>query len=222
MKRVVSAALALILVFACLACTGGNADANLGVYRAVEAEMLGVTVPVDTLFENGFSIELKAKNRCTLIIDGDKTAAKWTQKDSAITITAGGETLTGTLENGVMVLEYSEITFTFRRGDDAAPASTADVSYAATSEEFWIVSYTMNRQTYDGSYLKESGMDQTYLKLNADHTGYLMLAGDGFEITWTDDGQISINDVPYYTFSYTDADTIVLNMFDTMFYTLKK
>ena len=249
MKRIwiLLVALCLLLGAACdKTPDGANADPNLGLYTATTAEMWGMEMGVGDLFGQGFTIELKANGKCALQVDGKKANGKWTLDGADFTV-SGGVDCSGTLSEGVMMLENvlgmgvqlklvneayqapaannagTKDPASSASGGEANPgAQQGGEAMAAQSNEFWIVAYDANGMTYGEDYLKETGMDQTCLTLNDDHTGSLMLMGDSMPIGWTDDGHVTVGNTPLYTFEYVDADTIKLTMLETIFYTLKR
>ena len=98
----------LLIVLLIRGCTGAVKDAfdpNLGVYNATTAEMYGMTVSVTDLWENGVSIELKAKDKCVFNIDGEKYNIKWTLDGTDINVKGKGLDCDGTLNQGTLVLE---------------------------------------------------------------------------------------------------------------------
>ncbi len=82
-----------------------STDPNAGLYTAISAEAMGIEVPVDDLFDEGFTIELKDKGKCVINADGTKKNGKWELDGKAITIKGGGVTLKGTLENGIISID---------------------------------------------------------------------------------------------------------------------
>ena len=83
--------IAVVLGVVLLGGKGNNSsDPNLGVWTAVSAEMSGVSVDVSDLFSNGFSIELKAKGKCTFSVDGVSANGKWSLDGSEIHVEGGG------------------------------------------------------------------------------------------------------------------------------------
>lgn len=104
-------ALALVLIIVLIvSLLGGKGDTasndpNVGVWNVVYAEMWGFETDISDVFEKGFSIELLDKGRCKLNIDGTKGDGKWTFEDGAITIKGSGLDVSGTLKNGMLVLE---------------------------------------------------------------------------------------------------------------------
>ena len=98
----------LLIVLLIRGCTGAVKDAfdpNLGVYNATTAEMYGMTVSVTDLWENGVSVELKAKDKCVFNIDGEKYNIKWTLDGTDINVKGKGLNCDGTLNQGTLVLE---------------------------------------------------------------------------------------------------------------------
>lgn len=102
---------------------------------------------------------------------------------------------------------------------ESAPQQEAEAP-AEQSNTFRAVAYRAGDVTFGEDYLKESGMDQTWLTLNDDHTGSLTLMGESFDIGWTEDGHITQSGLNMYTFTYTDENTIELVMYETISYTL--
>ena len=98
----------LLIVLLIRGCTGAVKDAldpNLGVYNATTAERNGKTVSATDIFENGASIELKAKDKCVFNIDGEKYNIKWTLDGTDINVKGKGLNCDGTLNQGTLVLE---------------------------------------------------------------------------------------------------------------------
>jgi len=80
-------------------------DPNLGLYAAKYGSMMGIEMEVGDVFGEGFTIELKSKGKCEIFVDGDKANGKWTLDGDEITIKGGGIECSGTLSQGVMILE---------------------------------------------------------------------------------------------------------------------
>lgn len=106
MRLVMTIALVLLTLLVFAGCGAEAADdPNLGLYTADTAEMWGIEMPISDLFENGVSIELKAKGKCTMNFDGTSGNGKWTLEEGAFHAEAGGAVISGTLENGVLLAE---------------------------------------------------------------------------------------------------------------------
>ncbi len=99
--------------------------------------------------------------------------------------------------------------------------TTQEQSTVPQSEVYSVIAYAVDELFYEGEELKTYGIEPTDLTLNADHTGKLNLMGAEMDIGWTDDGAITIGGQPFYSFTRTDADTIVLKIYETLF-TLRK
>ena len=105
---IILGALALIgiLFFAARGGSGSKAsDPNLGLYKATVAEMYGLVLNADDIYEEGFTIELKENGVCEIISDGDKGRGNWTLEGDQLTIDDGHSSITGTLSDGVLKLE---------------------------------------------------------------------------------------------------------------------
>ena len=107
MKKILLILLALSLALGLGACGGDSAayEPNAGNYEAVSAEMRGITVDVNDVLGEGFSLELKAGSKAVFHYEGKSYQMKWSLDDETFHAEGGGATLDGTLQNGVMVLQ---------------------------------------------------------------------------------------------------------------------
>lgn len=97
--------LSMLISLVLTGCGGKESDdPNLGKYTAVSASMSGISIEVEDAFGEGFIIELKAKGKCELTIDGNTVKGKWTLDDDEFSVEGGGIDCEGTLEDGVMQL----------------------------------------------------------------------------------------------------------------------
>ena len=118
MKKFLSVLLAALLLMLAVGCGGDKADdPNLGVYKAETAEYSGFTVSVDQFFEKGFTIELKSGGKCKLTADGESASGKWTLDGAKFHVEGGGIECDGTLENGVMSIDYDGVIFNLIKGE---------------------------------------------------------------------------------------------------------
>ena len=126
MKKILSLMLAVLLLALAVACSSGDDnDPNLGVYTAKTAEYSGITLSVDQFFEKGFTIELKSGGKCKLTADGESANGKWTLEGTKFHVNGGGIDCDGTLENGVMSIDYDGVVFNLVNEAYAAPAAQA-------------------------------------------------------------------------------------------------
>ena len=127
MKKILSLMLAVLLLALALGCSSGDDknDPNLGVYTAKTAEYSGITLNVDQFFEKGFTIELKSGGKCKLTADGKSANGKWTLEGTKFHVKGGGIECDGTLENGVMSIDYDGVVFNLINEAYAAPAAQA-------------------------------------------------------------------------------------------------
>ena len=113
--KIVFIILAVLAVIAALAYVfatklgGGSGkdvdDAALGLYTAQKAEASGMSISIQSMWKNGFTVELKDKGKAELNVDGTKGSAKWTLDGENINIQGSGVDLSGTLKDGVLTLE---------------------------------------------------------------------------------------------------------------------
>ena len=86
-------------------CGKKEPDPDSGVYRGVSAQMMGVSMSIDDLYEGGVSFELKDGGKGTCTLDGTDYRIKWTLDGNTFHAEGGGAEFDGTLSNGVMELE---------------------------------------------------------------------------------------------------------------------
>ena len=127
MKKILSLMLAAMLLLTLEGCSSGGDenDPNLGVYTAKTAEYRGLTVEVNQFFEQGFSIELKSGGKCKLTADGESASGKWTLEGTKFHVNGGGIDCDGTLENGVIRLDYDGVVFNMVNENYVAPTAEA-------------------------------------------------------------------------------------------------
>ena len=127
MKKILACLLAVLLLALALGCSSGDDknDPNLGVYTAKTAEYSGITLNVDQFFEKGFTIELTSGGKCKLTADGESANGKWTLDGTKFHVEGGGIECDGTLENGVMSIDYDGVVFNLINEAYAAPAAQA-------------------------------------------------------------------------------------------------
>jgi hypothetical protein len=129
---IILAALVVIGVVAYLvAGRGGKTKADdpvLGLYTARKAEVSGTTIGIETMWKNGFSIELKSNGKAALNVDGEKGSAKWTLDGESFTVKGSGVDCSGTLVDGTITLDNvmdSGVTIYLTKDGAALPAASA-------------------------------------------------------------------------------------------------
>ena len=103
MKRLACLILILAMLLALSAC--GAPDPNCGVYKATTGTLGGITLDVDSVFDGGFSIELKDGGRATLSTGGNDYRVSWKLDGENVTVSGSDESMTGTLIDGTMILK---------------------------------------------------------------------------------------------------------------------
>jgi len=105
--------LALMLVFSMLlslaACGEKEEDPNAGMYEAVSATALGITLTIDEIYEGETWIELKTGGKGTIALDGEEFPMKWELDGEDITVTIDGVDSTGTLEDGIITIDILDM-----------------------------------------------------------------------------------------------------------------
>jgi len=219
------AALALILVLILCFAGGGKDDPNVGMYKAVSCQVMGFDMECD-----GEYIELKKGGKASISLAGDTFNGKWELDGEDITIKQAGDEFTGTLSNGVLVMDFGGLVYTYEREGGAPAASTsnaggiagavqgaAESNAAAPKEEYYkAVSAVLSGEEYDEEQL--SLMGNLYLCLNSNGTGTINMFGEVYDLTYSDKNLIiSGLSCPYTR----EGKNIVLTMYEnTMEYTL--
>lgn len=170
--------IAVILIIV-LGGKGKNAianDPNLGVYNAKTASMLGMDMNVTDLFQNGFSIELKANGKCVINADGTKGGGKWTLAGDAFHVEGGGLDCSGTLQAGILTLENvlgTGIALGFEKeGGYTAPAAGSDVLTPLQQQwnGTWFGCLCVSESTGDYAAIPSDFYD-VYMTVNVDGQG---------------------------------------------------
>ena len=136
MKKILSLALALMMLLALGACGGKGGgtsdDPNLGKYVGAEFSGDGSQwFRLDEIYDEGESyIELKSGGKGVFCLGGDATDIKWELKsDGSLKLTRDSLESSGTLQDGVITLTDlwgSAVTVTFIKGDGAASTEKTD------------------------------------------------------------------------------------------------
>ena len=174
MKKNIALILVLVLVVSMFTACGGSVDTsdpNQGVWKATTGEMLGVSMDVTEFFGEGFTIELKSKGKCTLVVDGKKANGTWTLESGAFTVKGGGIDCKGRLENGSLVLEDvmdMGLDLYFEK-EGGSPAAVSTPSLADDAGYYLIDTIIMGGETYDSEALREMEINY-YVRLNEDGT----------------------------------------------------
>ena len=100
------------LLFACISalllCACGEETATepgTGVYVAKTASTMGIEVGVDAVFEGGFRLDLRDHGKGRIYLDDQDASFKWTLDGTDFFGIGGGAELSGTMQDGVLVLK---------------------------------------------------------------------------------------------------------------------
>ena len=137
MKKLISLALALVLVLSLTACGskdgGDSADPNLGKYLGTEFSGDGNEwLSLDEVYDEGESyIELKSDGKGEFCLGGDATDIKWTlESDGALKLTRDDMESNGTLKDGLITLTDlwgNNVTITFQKEETQTGDASGDV-----------------------------------------------------------------------------------------------
>lgn len=174
---------------------GSSDDPNIGMWIAESADMSDISIPVKELFEKGFTIELKAKGKCALDINGTKANGKWTLENGKLHIEGGGLDYDGTIKGGVLTLEDvlgSGATLTFKKegGSSAGTSSSKPAVHAKdgapiTGGHYMLETLESEGEVITADMFEDYGIIGYYVLFNDDGSGELFL-DDYVEFTWTD------------------------------------
>ena len=136
---------------------GGNSNSFESVtYNAVSAKYMGTAVDVDTMWPEGFSVELISKNKCIVTVDGEsqKCSYDYDKDDGEIEIDLGKDNeLEGRIRGDTLYLEDvldTGVDLTFAREgsdeianenaniyDETAGNGTGADTIQITSDDYW-------------------------------------------------------------------------------------
>ncbi|MBQ9269617.1 MAG: hypothetical protein IJ206_08895 [Oscillospiraceae bacterium] len=111
MKRTLSILLAVIMLLSLLTACGGKADPNIGVYKLSGAmgysleEFAGMMGITEEEAADMIQMELKDKGVLALTFDGETETGTWSADGETLTIEDAGESITGTIKDGVITIE---------------------------------------------------------------------------------------------------------------------
>ena len=135
MKKIVSLALALVLVLSLTACGGKDgaksADPNLGKYIGTEFSSDGSSwYSLADILEGESYIELKDGGKGVFCLGGDATDVKWTLENGTLKMTRDSLESNGTLKDGMITLTdlwgNDTVTITFQKESGSEAAATGD------------------------------------------------------------------------------------------------
>ncbi len=180
MKKVGLIILALIMLVSFTACGGKSSksdDPNVGMWNAVSASMMDMTMDISEVFDEGASLELKENGKYELILDGEKAYGKWWYEDGGLVLSIEGVDFPGNVDNDILIL-----TNMMDMGLDLIfekEGGYAGVILPTTSKHAGY--YVLDRVTEDG----ETITGDELRKIGFDY--YVLLSEDGTAICQTDD-----------------------------------
>lgn len=210
MKKIIASFLILVLLFSLAAC-GAKPDANMGKYLGSKATSQGITFPIHAIYTGETWLELQSGGKGTAMMDGQELPLQWSVEEDQITFTINGVTNTGTLKDGVISVEFTEIGFIleFRKeGVPPAPSNPPTYDHAG----YWEL-IRIDRDDPKGTAGEEDlaalGI-VFYLELLEDGSGELFVEKP-YPLTWLDGTITFANDNA--SVSYTvEGDLLFLEM----------
>ena len=118
MKKFFAILLTVALLLTLVACASSEPDPNAGIYYGTVGTYAGFSMPVDTLFEGGCSLELKNGGKGEIMLGADSYNVKWSLDGETITVSLQGEESVGTLKDGIIDIEFMGmgLSLTFEKG----------------------------------------------------------------------------------------------------------
>ena len=104
-RHLVSAVVGILAAGMLIGCGKGDPDPNSGLYEGTKATMMGMTMNVSEVYENGVTFDIQDGGKCVCNLDGDKVKLKWTRDGNTIHFEGGGVELNGTIGGGDMLIE---------------------------------------------------------------------------------------------------------------------
>ena len=142
----------LLLGLMCMLC-GCNGKEYLGQYAGYYVKAEGKVYPMEDYFNGDNYLELKDFRKAILMVNNTPHELKWKEKDGELTFTEAGDSFTGYINRGVIVLDYMgwglEMTFAM---DGAEVPETVMENPEATKEvlPYW------NGDWYGWWYISDS------------------------------------------------------------------
>ncbi len=116
--------MALLTAMILCACGGTSETAQTdsspyaGTWTATSASYGEVDVPIEEVFAEGMSLELRGNGVCQLTLGEQSDPATWSATEGAITISDGETDFLGTIDESAMVLDISGMTITLTREEN--------------------------------------------------------------------------------------------------------
>ena len=143
--RIIALALVLSAVLMLTACSS-VAKEDLGVYTLKYVIRDGEKFQADDLYDTDSTLEL-SKNKATLTLDGESYTGEWSVQDDNLQFTVDEQTSSGTISNGVCMLNLldSGLVYVFARDD-------ADMSAIDLEAEAESVSLSDTQKLWNGGW----------------------------------------------------------------------
>ena len=85
-------------------CGKADPDPNSGLYEGVSATMMGMTMDIAEVYENGVTFDMQDGGKCVANLDGETVKLKWTTDGDSLHLEGGGVELDGTIGGGDMTI----------------------------------------------------------------------------------------------------------------------
>lgn len=108
--------MAAMLMVSLLGCGKKEADPLLGRYDAYAVESGSMTMLASEFLEKESYIELKEKKKAVFAMEGEPQNLKWEADDDEITFSDAVESMDGTIEDGIIALDFAGAKIYFAKG----------------------------------------------------------------------------------------------------------
>ncbi len=171
------AVIILIIVLIVNAVSGGDSnDPNIGVWKADEITMMGMTMSPTDIYPSGISLEIKSGNRCTLSLDGDNFNADYEIVGSTFTLIDGSDEFPGTIEGNVITITNLlnmglDIRFVKDGMAQSSGDSSAEGGLAVINENNLTGNYILSSMTTAGVVMNYDAIQQAEIEMTLEING---------------------------------------------------
>ena len=174
-----------------------DTDEIVGSYNADKAVAYGMEIEISTMWEKGFSIDLKDGGKCSISVNGTNASGTWSQNGETVTVNVPGFNMDGSYRDGVLLFEdlYGMgVDLYFTKDGSMLPGSKPAAPALPAADSWWEGDWYGWWVVVDagGSYLDENYVNQAWdacarIDVSDNGTGYIDIWDeDGDDVAWAD------------------------------------
>ena len=142
-----------------------DTDEIVGSYNADKAVAYGMEIEISTMWEKGFSIDLKDGGNCSISVNGTNASGTWSQNGETVTVNVPGFNMDGSYRDGVLLFEdlYGMgVDLYFTKDGSMLPGSKPAAPALPAADSWWEGDWYGWWVVVDagGSYLDENYVNQ--------------------------------------------------------------